>query len=90
MRGVGDVGGVISVVNRDILSLTRQAGFDELESEDIEDVLASHTEELTNEDLQLLTEHSPIEDDEEEIAQRTLTTKRKAEASPARYANPYR
>ncbi|KAG7175664.1 RNA binding protein fox-1 1-like [Homarus americanus] len=53
-------------VNRDILSLARQAGFDELESEVIEDVLASHTKELTNEDLQQLTEHSPVEDDEEE------------------------
>ncbi|KAG7160465.1 putative Tigger transposable element-derived protein 1-like 221 [Homarus americanus] len=52
-------------VNRDILSLAKQAGFDELESEDIEDVLASHIEELTNEDLQQLTEHSPVEDEEE-------------------------
>ncbi|KAG7164505.1 putative Tigger transposable element-derived protein 1-like 223 [Homarus americanus] len=68
-------------VNKDILSLAGQAGFDELESEDIEDVLASHTEELANEDLQLLTEHSPVEDDdEEEIAQRMLTTKKMAEA----------
>ncbi|KAG7153804.1 putative Tigger transposable element-derived protein 1-like 274 [Homarus americanus] len=69
-------------VNRDILSLARQAGFDELESEDIEQVLASHTEEFTNEDLQQLTEHSPVEDDddEEEEPQRTLTTKRLAES----------
>ncbi|KAG7164743.1 putative Tigger transposable element-derived protein 1-like 271 [Homarus americanus] len=64
----------------DILSLARQAGFHELESEDIEQVLASHTEELTNEDLQLLTEHSAAkDDDEEEEPQRTLTTKRMAE-----------
>ncbi|KAG7157451.1 Tigger transposable element-derived protein 7-like 59, partial [Homarus americanus] len=49
---------LVPAVNRDILSLARQAGFDELESEDIEDVLASHTEELTNEDLQQLTEHN--------------------------------
>ncbi|KAG7172014.1 Tigger transposable element-derived protein 1-like 140, partial [Homarus americanus] len=47
-------------VNRDILSLARQAGFVELESEDIEELLASHTEKLTNEDLQLLTEHCPL------------------------------
>ncbi|KAG7175334.1 hypothetical protein Hamer_G001394 [Homarus americanus] len=68
-------------VNRDILSLARQADFDELESEDIEDVLASHTEELTNKDLQQLTEHSPVEDDdEEEEPQQTLTSKRLAES----------
>ncbi|KAG7161864.1 putative Tigger transposable element-derived protein 1-like 273 [Homarus americanus] len=68
--------------NRDILSLARQAGFDELESEDIEDVLVSHTEELTNEDLHQLTEHSPVEDDDddEEESQRTLTSKRLAES----------
>ncbi|KAG7157529.1 putative Tigger transposable element-derived protein 1-like 232 [Homarus americanus] len=69
-----------ATVNRDILSLARQAGFDELESEDIEDVLASHTEELSNEDLQQLTEHSPIEDNDEEEPQRTLTSKRLAES----------
>ncbi|KAG7169773.1 putative Tigger transposable element-derived protein 1-like 238, partial [Homarus americanus] len=58
------------------------AGFDELESEDIEDVLASHTEELTNEDLQKLTGHSPVEDgdDDEEQPQRTLISKRLAES----------
>ncbi|KAG7171389.1 putative Tigger transposable element-derived protein 1-like 236 [Homarus americanus] len=56
-------------MNRDILSLARQAGFDELESEDVEDVLASHTEELTNEDLQQLTEHSPVEDDDDKEPQ---------------------
>ncbi|KAG7165650.1 putative Tigger transposable element-derived protein 1-like 229 [Homarus americanus] len=69
---------LLSIVNRDILSLARQAGFDELESDDIEDVLASHREELTNEDLQQLTEHSPVDDEEE--PQQTLTTKRLAEA----------
>ncbi|KAG7178206.1 putative Tigger transposable element-derived protein 1-like 224 [Homarus americanus] len=53
-------------VNRDILGLARQAGFDEMESEDIEDVLASHTEELTNKDLQRITEHSPTEDEDDE------------------------
>ncbi|KAG7176138.1 putative Tigger transposable element-derived protein 1-like 278 [Homarus americanus] len=68
-------------VNRDILSLARQVGFDELESEDIEDFLTSHTEEFTNEDLQLLTEHSPIEDDDnKKEPQRTLTSKRRAES----------
>ncbi|KAG7177496.1 putative Tigger transposable element-derived protein 1-like 261, partial [Homarus americanus] len=58
------------------------AAFDELESEDIEDVLASHTEELTNEDLQKLTGHSPVEDgdDDEEHPQRTLISKRLAES----------
>ncbi|KAG7177589.1 putative Tigger transposable element-derived protein 1-like 226 [Homarus americanus] len=55
-------------------------GFDELESEDIEDVLASHTKELTNEDLQQLTEHSPVEDDDKEEHQRTLTSNRMAES----------
>ncbi|KAG7173655.1 putative Tigger transposable element-derived protein 1-like 231 [Homarus americanus] len=49
----------------DILSLARQVGFHELESEDIEQVLASHTEELTNEDLQLLTEQSAFEDSDD-------------------------
>ncbi|KAG7167082.1 putative Tigger transposable element-derived protein 1-like 272 [Homarus americanus] len=64
-----------------ILSLARQAGFHELESEDIEQVQASHTEEFANENLQLLTECSATEDnDEEEELQRTLTTKRMAEA----------
>ncbi|KAG7171311.1 Serine/threonine-protein phosphatase 4 catalytic subunit-like [Homarus americanus] len=64
-----------------LLLLALKAGFDELESEDIEDVLASHTEELTNEDLQQLTEHSSVEDeDDEEPPQRKLTTKRMAEA----------
>ncbi|KAG7172035.1 hypothetical protein Hamer_G001011 [Homarus americanus] len=63
-------------------SLARQAGFDELESEDIEDDLLSHTEEHTSEDLQQLTEHSPIEDDDddEEETQRMLTSKRMAES----------
>ncbi|KAG7160148.1 putative Tigger transposable element-derived protein 1-like 228 [Homarus americanus] len=56
------------------------AGFDELESEDIEDVLASHAEEFTNEDLQQLTEHSPVEDDNDKEPQRTLTSKRMAES----------
>ncbi|KAG7174419.1 putative Tigger transposable element-derived protein 1-like 270 [Homarus americanus] len=61
--------------------ITSSVRFDELESEDIEDGQASHTEELTNEDLQLLTEHSPVEDDDdkEEPQQQTLTTKRMAE-----------
>ncbi|KAG7166988.1 putative Tigger transposable element-derived protein 1-like 225 [Homarus americanus] len=63
------------------MNLARQAGCDELESEDIEDVLASHTEELTNEDLQQLTEHSPVEDeDDEEEPQRPLTSKKMAES----------
>ncbi|KAG7170741.1 hypothetical protein Hamer_G013601 [Homarus americanus] len=58
-----------------------EVGFDELESEDIEDILASHTDELTNEDLQQLTEHSPVEDDDdEEEPQRTLSSKRMAES----------
>ncbi|KAG7174717.1 hypothetical protein Hamer_G027106 [Homarus americanus] len=60
--------------------LHSKTGFDELESEDIEDVLASHTEELTNQELQQLTEHSPVEDDDddnnEEESQRMLTSKR--------------
>ncbi|KAG7162220.1 putative Tigger transposable element-derived protein 1-like 227 [Homarus americanus] len=56
---------------KDILSLARQTGFDELESEDIEEVLASHTEELTKEDLQQLTKHCPIEDKDDEEPQRT-------------------
>ncbi|KAG7178144.1 hypothetical protein Hamer_G003921 [Homarus americanus] len=56
------------------ISSAWQAGFDELESEDIEEVLASHTEELTNEDLQQLTEHSAVEDhDEEEPHERQLS-----------------
>ncbi|KAG7168933.1 hypothetical protein Hamer_G011611 [Homarus americanus] len=56
-------------------------GFDELESEDIEDVLAPNTEKLTNEDLQQLTEHSPVEDDDdEEEPQRKLNSKRMAES----------
>ncbi|KAG7156094.1 putative Tigger transposable element-derived protein 1-like 233 [Homarus americanus] len=57
--------------------LARQAGFHELEPEDIEQVLASHIEVLTNEDLQLLTEHRPVEDDEEKP--QMLTFKRMAE-----------
>ncbi|KAG7168486.1 putative Tigger transposable element-derived protein 1-like 258 [Homarus americanus] len=65
-------------VNRNILSLTRQAGFDELESEDIEDILAYQTEELTNEDLRQLTEHSPVEDNDDE--KEPLTSKRMAES----------
>ncbi|KAG7155713.1 Salivary glue protein Sgs-4-like 4 [Homarus americanus] len=44
----------------DILILARQAGFHELDSEDIEQVLASHTEELTNEELQRLTEQCAL------------------------------
>ncbi|KAG7161946.1 putative Tigger transposable element-derived protein 1-like 276 [Homarus americanus] len=66
----------------DIISLARQAGFDELVSEDIADVLASHTEELTNEDLQQLTVHSPVEDDDdEEEPQRALTEEEAAAES---------
>ncbi|KAG7157333.1 hypothetical protein Hamer_G005748, partial [Homarus americanus] len=45
--------------------LARQACFDELESEDTEDVLVSHTEELTNKDLQQLTEYMESADVEE-------------------------
>ncbi|KAG7176936.1 hypothetical protein Hamer_G000144 [Homarus americanus] len=49
--------------------------------EDIEDVLASHTEELTNEDLQQLTENSPVVDEDNgEEPQRTQAPERKAEA----------
>ncbi|KAG7174951.1 putative Tigger transposable element-derived protein 1-like 260 [Homarus americanus] len=62
------------------MGLARQAGFDELESEDIENILVSHTEELTNQDLQQLTEHSPVEDDDDEEPQQTLTSKRLAES----------
>ncbi|KAG7160386.1 hypothetical protein Hamer_G001613 [Homarus americanus] len=68
------------------------AGFDELESKDIEDIPASHTEELTNEGVQLLTEHSPV---------KTTTTKknlnkryqgdgRSVQHVPASNTNPYR
>ncbi|KAG7174702.1 putative Tigger transposable element-derived protein 1-like 277 [Homarus americanus] len=61
--------------------LAREAGFHELESEDIEEVLASHTEEFTKEDLQLSTEHNPLEDDDnDEKPQQTLTSKRLAKA----------
>ena len=63
----------VPTLNRDILSLATQAGFHELDSENIEQVLASHTEELTNEDLQPLTEQSATEDaDDGKEPQRTL------------------
>ena len=73
---------VVPLVNRDILNLAREAGFDELVTEDIENVLASHTEELTNEDLTLLAQ-SPDdadEDDDDDEPKRILTTKRMAAA----------
>ncbi|KAG7169601.1 putative Tigger transposable element-derived protein 1-like 234, partial [Homarus americanus] len=62
-----------------LVSSDTPVSFDELESEDIEDVLAFHTEELTNKDLLQLTEHSPVEEDDEEEPQRMLTSKRLAE-----------
>ncbi|XP_064410189.1 tigger transposable element-derived protein 1-like [Latimeria chalumnae] len=83
-RGFTDV---VPSVNKDILKLAMTAGFDELEEKDIEEVLESHTEELTNEDLQQLeVQRACIEEDDEDDDPKEqpqpqmLTTKRMAEA----------
>ena len=66
-------------VHTEIATLAKSAGFTEVESEDIEEVLASHDEPLTNEELEELENESPEElrsdaTTDEEL-QRTLSVK---------------
>jgi hypothetical protein len=71
---------VVPSVNRNTLNLAFKACFRELEGENIEEMLASHAEELTNEDLKLLIENPEegCDDEDDVVAPRTLTLKRKS------------
>lgn len=64
-------------VVRDIVGLAHEAGMDEVGEEDIDELLASHSEELSNEDLmainQVRAEEEAQEEDEETEPQLQLT-----------------
>lgn len=65
---------IVPSVNKETLNIAQEVGFVNLTYEDIEEVLASHMEELTNEELQELAQ-IPEEDEDEGLPERTLTTK---------------
>ncbi|CAM2106470.1 unnamed protein product [Caretta caretta] len=71
-------------MKKDILSLAKKADFDEVEEADITQLLQSHREELTNEDLMQLEVTRAMEEGgqevEEEPTHRNLTAKHLSEA----------
>ncbi|CAM2106670.1 unnamed protein product [Caretta caretta] len=71
-------------MKKDILGLANKAGFDEVEEADITQLLQSHGEELTNEDLMQLEVMRAMEEEgqevEEEPTHRNLTAKCLSEA----------
>jgi hypothetical protein len=68
---------VVPSVNRDTLNSAHKAGFRELESTNTEEALASHAQELANEDLKLLVKSSEegCDDKDNVVASRTLALK---------------
>ncbi|CAM2116021.1 unnamed protein product [Caretta caretta] len=70
-------------MKKDILSLAKKAGFDEVEEADVTQLLKSHEEELTNEDLMQLEVTRAMEEEGQEVeplTHRNLTAKRLSEA----------
>jgi hypothetical protein len=69
---------VIDDIQDKIVQLSKEAGFDEVDKEDVEDVLASHVNELTNEELIQLLKGRPkeLDEDPDEISEvKVLDTK---------------
>ncbi|CAM2117475.1 unnamed protein product [Caretta caretta] len=71
-------------MKKDILCLAKKAGFDDVEKADITQLLWSHGEELTNEELMQLEVTRAMEEEGQEVEQqqshRNLTAKRLFEA----------
>uniref|UniRef100_A0A8C4Q849 Uncharacterized protein n=2 Tax=Eptatretus burgeri TaxID=7764 RepID=A0A8C4Q849_EPTBU len=69
---------------RNIVEMAKTVGFDEVKEGDVEELLDSYREELSNEDLLLLEKERQVEESEVESEEveplRTLTCKRMAEA----------
>ncbi|XP_074854943.1 tigger transposable element-derived protein 1 [Carettochelys insculpta] len=84
---VSDIKGfkdVVPDIKKDILGLAKKVGFDEVEEADITQLLQSHKEELTNEDLMQLEVLRAMEEEglevKEESTHQNLTAKRLSEA----------
>nr|XP_032621542.1 tigger transposable element-derived protein 1-like [Chelonoidis abingdonii] len=75
---------VVPAVKKDILGLAKKAGFDEVEEADVTQLLQSHREELTNEDLMQLEVTRAMEEEGQEVEEppthRNLTAKHLSEA----------
>ncbi|CAM2111781.1 unnamed protein product [Caretta caretta] len=70
-------------MKKDILGLAKKAGFDEVEEADVTQLLQSHGEELTNEDLMQLEVTKAMAEEGQEVEEpthRNLTAKRLSEA----------
>ncbi|XP_007056461.2 tigger transposable element-derived protein 1 [Chelonia mydas] len=81
LKGFKDV---VPAMKKDILGLAKKAGFDKVEEADVTQLLQSHGEELTNEDLMQLDMMRAVEDEGQEVKEepthRNLTAKRLSEA----------
>nr|XP_006128720.1 tigger transposable element-derived protein 1-like [Pelodiscus sinensis] len=81
LKGFKDI---IPAIKKDILGLAKKAGFDEVEEDDVTQLLQSHGEELTNEELMQLEAMRAMEEKDQEVKVETthqnLTAKRLSEA----------
>ncbi|CAM2115833.1 unnamed protein product [Caretta caretta] len=64
LKGFKDV---VPPMKKDILGLAKKVGFDEVEEADITQLLQSHREELTNEDLMQLEVMRVMEEEGQEV-----------------------
>lgn len=56
----------VSDIRKDIVQLSHEAGFEDVDDEDVAELLASHEEPLTNEELTMLEQERAYEKNEEE------------------------
>nr|CAD7454663.1 unnamed protein product [Timema tahoe] len=72
---------IVPIANTNLLNIAHEAGFQNLEMEDIEEVADAEIEELSNEELQELAQNpNPESDSEEDKPSRKFTTKSMATA----------
>ncbi|CAM2096760.1 unnamed protein product [Caretta caretta] len=64
LKGFKDI---VPAMKKDILGLAKKVGFDEVEEADITQLLQSHREELTNEDLMQLEVMRAMEEEGQEV-----------------------
>ncbi|KAK4308438.1 hypothetical protein Pmani_019859 [Petrolisthes manimaculis] len=87
--GFDDMG----TIRKDIVRLFHLAGFKEVDEDDVQELLQSHSEPLSNEDLMQLDQHRALQgdndDDDDNAPQRGLDIKTLlSQASPSTSAGP--
>ncbi|KAK3875186.1 hypothetical protein Pcinc_019926 [Petrolisthes cinctipes] len=66
-----------SILTKEIVMLAQQAGFEEVDENDVTELLESHNEELTNEDLMELEQERAHEDDDDDDQEESVPPKPK-------------